>query len=127
MATETTQPKTSFDGKPRMSQEEMYRLIRTGDADDFNRRRAAGESVDLSGVDLRNLDLREFDLTGVDLSNCYLRQADLRGQNLTTCRLDGASIHSARISGTYFPNCIPAEELRLSRECGTRIRYPAGA
>lgn len=113
--------------KPRFSQDPLYKLIRANSPDDFNRRRAGGAKVDLRGVDLRNIDLRGFDLAGLDLSNAYLRQADLRGQDLSRCRLEGASIRGARISGVTFPLELSAEEIRLSFDHGTRLRYHAGA
>jgi hypothetical protein len=39
--------------------------------------------------------------------------------------LDGASIHNARIGGTYFPVNIPAGEIELSVKHGTRMRASA--
>ncbi len=101
----------------------MYKLLRAGKVREFNERRAAGEACDLSGCDLRGLDLRGLDADGLDLSNSYLRQADLRGVDLTGARLEGASIHAAKISGVYFPKALAPEEIRLSLEHGTRLRY----
>jgi Pentapeptide repeats (8 copies) len=109
--------------KPRFTQDPLYKLIRAGNPDDFNRRRASGAKVDLRGVDLRNIDLRGFDLSGLDLSNAYLRQADLRGQDLGQCRLEGASIRGAHISGVTFPPELAPDEIRLSLDHGTRLRY----
>ncbi len=111
--------------KPRIIEDEMYKLLRVSDADEFNRRRATGTAVDLRGVDLRSVDLRGFDLSELDLTDCYLRQADLRGQDLRTCCLEGASLRSARISGAHFPRQLPAEEIRLSVDLGTRLRCTA--
>jgi hypothetical protein len=37
--------------------------------------------------------------------------------------LEGASINSAKISGTYFPPSLSAEEITLSLVHGTRLRY----
>ncbi len=105
----------------------MYKLIRVGDSDEFNRRRAAGDAVDLRGVDLRSVDLHSFDLSTLDLTDCCLRQADLRGQDLRTCCLEGAGLRSAHISGVRFPPRPPAEEIRLSVDLGTRLRHRASA
>jgi uncharacterized protein YjbI with pentapeptide repeats len=52
-----------------------------------------------------------------------LRLADLRGLNMSACCLEGASIHGAKISGVYFPPDLSPEEIRLSLEFGTRMRY----
>jgi uncharacterized protein YjbI with pentapeptide repeats len=109
-------------GKPRISTEPLYLLLREGRVEDFNRRRAAGESVDLTGCNLRGLDLKELDATELDLSNCYLRQADLRGLDLRTCRLEGASLHAAHVSGVYFPASFAPAEIELSVRLGTRLR-----
>jgi uncharacterized protein YjbI with pentapeptide repeats len=103
--------------------EPLYMLLREGEVDEFNRRKAAGEACDLTNCDFRGLDLREWDAGGLDLSGCYFRQADLRGLNLSSCQLQGASIHSAKISGVLFPARLAAEELSLSLLHGTRMRY----
>jgi uncharacterized protein YjbI with pentapeptide repeats len=57
------------------------------------------------------------------MANTYLRHADLRGLDLTHTNLEGASINSAKISGTYFPTTLSAEEITLSLIHGTRLRY----
>lgn len=101
--------------------------IKFYEIDEFNVRRLKGEKCDLRGTDLRGLDLRKLDPTGLDFTDAYLRQADLRGLDLSDCPLEGASIYGANISGTYFPRALPASEIRLSREFGIRMRYPANA
>ena len=101
----------------------MYRLLREGQINEFNARRAKGESFDLRGTDLRGLDLRGLDTESLDLSNCYFRQSDLRGLNLTTCNIEGASFRGANVSGTFFPDDLSPEEIRLSLDHGTRVRY----
>jgi uncharacterized protein YjbI with pentapeptide repeats len=47
----------------------------------------------------------------------------LRGVDFSKTNLEGASIHSARIAGAYFPPQIPADEILLSFMHGTRMRY----
>lgn len=111
------------DEKPRITADPMYLLVREGRADEFNRRRAAGDKLDFRGGNFRGVDLREFDLSDIDLSNAYLRQADLRGKNLSSCRLDGASLHAAHVSGVLFPKELEAAEIELSVRLGTRMRY----
>ena len=37
--------------------------------------------------------------------------------------LEGASIAGTKISGTYFPKELSAEEINLSLQHGTRMRY----
>lgn len=108
---------------PVMKDDDMYRLLREGKIDEFNQRRLAGESCDLSGADFRSVDLRGLNADGLDLSNCYFRMSNLRGIDMSNTSLDGASIHGAQISGVLFPTQLSAEEIRLSLEQGTRMRY----
>lgn len=108
---------------PEVKQDPMYELLKEGRVDEFNRRRAAGESCDLRSADLRGSDLRGLEARDLDLANAYLRHADLRGIDLTHTNLEGASINSAKISGTYFPAALSAEEITLSLVHGTRLRY----
>lgn len=109
---------------PVISDDPIYRLLREGKIDEFNQRVAAGEKVDLTGCDFRHLNLQGINTKGLDFSSSYFRQADLRGVDFSNCdSLEGASIHAAKISGAYFPKEIRADELLLSLEHGTRLRY----
>ncbi len=101
----------------------MFHLLRHGDVRGFNAKRAAGVTCDLRDADLRGTDLRELDAAGLNLSGCYLRQADLRSVDFSQTRLEGASLFSAKISGTLFPKELSAEEINLSLTHGTRMRY----
>lgn len=109
--------------KPLTYTDPMYQLLRDGDVAEFNRRKAAGESCDLTHCDLRSLDLRGIDATDLDFSHCYFRNANLRGVDFTKCRLEGASLNEAKISGAYFPAELSAEEIALSVQHGARMRY----
>jgi uncharacterized protein YjbI with pentapeptide repeats len=109
--------------KPQIKDDPMYRLLREGEIEEFNARRAAGESCDLRGCDFRTIDLRRLHARGLDLRDCYFRQADLRGIDLSEANLEGASINAAKISGTFFPRQLSAEEIMLSLTHGTRMRY----
>ena len=109
--------------KPEIKKDALYQLLREGKIDDFNSRHAAGEPCDLAGADFRGLDLRGLIADGLDLSGCYFRQSDLRGVDLSKTNLLGASIHGAKISGVYFPADLPADEILMSLEHGTRMRY----
>ncbi len=106
-----------------LSEDPMFVLLTEGMVDEFNKRKAAGETCDLSNCDFRGCDLRNMDASGLDMSNCYFRQSDLRGIDFTQTRLEGASFASAKVSGTYFPSQISAQEMLLSVEHGTRVRY----
>ena len=103
--------------------EPLYMLLREGKVEEFNRRKAAGERCDLRDCDFRGLDLRGWDAASLDLANGYFRQADLRGVDLSSANLQGASLHSTKISGAYFPAALSADEISLSFEHGTRMRY----
>ena len=101
----------------------MYQLLRDGDVVEFNRLKTAGQSCDLTHCDLRSLDLRGVDATGLDFSHCYFRNANLRGVDFSKSRLEGASLNEAKVAGAYFPAELTAEEIALSVEHGTRMRY----
>ena len=80
--------------------------------------------MDLTSCDFRHLNLQGLIAKGLDFSNSYFRQADLRGIDFSQCvRLRGASIHGAKISGVYLPAPLSAEEITLSLQHGTRMRY----
>jgi uncharacterized protein YjbI with pentapeptide repeats len=111
------------DTTPAIKDDPLYQLLRDGKISEFNARRTAGETCDLTSTDFRGLDLRGLDTAGLDLSNSYFRQADLRGVDLSTANLAGASIHGAKISGAYFPVDLSADEILMSLEHGTRMRY----
>lgn len=109
--------------EPEIKDSELYHLLRHGDIDEFNRKIAEGSECYLAGADLRGTDLRNMNARGLDMSNCYLRQADLRGIDFSETNLEGCSINGAKISGTYFPKELRAEEISLSLTHGTRMRY----
>jgi uncharacterized protein YjbI with pentapeptide repeats len=111
--------------RPLTFEDPLYQLLRDGNVKEFNRRRPTGESAsyDLASCDFRHLDLRGLDAAGIDFSNCYFRGADLRGIDFSRARLEGASLNGARISGALFPAELSAQEIILSVEHGTRMRY----
>ena len=109
--------------KPKIKDDELYRLLREGRIEEFNQRRAGGELADLTECDFRGLDLRGLNADGLDMRDSYFHQTDLRGVDLRGARLEGASLNMARISGAYFPVELRAEEISLSVNAGTRMRY----
>ncbi|MBL4583374.1 MAG: pentapeptide repeat-containing protein [Pseudomonadales bacterium] len=108
---------------PQITQDPLYQLLRDEKVNEFNEQKKAGTTGELSGCDFRGLDLRQLDAAGLDLSNSYFRSADLRGIDFRTTKIEGISISNCKISGCYFPKEVSAEELRMSMEHGTRIRY----
>ena len=48
---------------------------------------------------------------------------DLRGLDLRQACMEGASIAHAQISGAYFPADLSADEILMSLNFGTRLRY----
>ena len=64
-----------------------------------------------------------LDAIGIDFSNCYFRAADLRGIDFSNACLEGASINGARISGAFFSCRAERDEIMLSVNHGTRMRY----
>lgn len=110
--------------EPLISDNPLYRLLRDGKVTEFNQRVAAGEKVELVGCDFRHINLTSINTVGLDFTNSYFRQADLRGVDFSNCvSLEGASIHGAKISGAFFPPELRADEILLSLEHGTRMRY----
>lgn len=108
---------------PKITQDPLYQLLRDGEIEEFNKRRAKGEACDMRGVDLRGLDLRKMNAEGLDFTDAYFRMADLRGVDFRKARLEGISLASANISGCYFPRELRAEEILLSVTHGIRMRY----
>nr|WP_320114947.1 pentapeptide repeat-containing protein [uncultured Desulfuromonas sp.] len=112
------------DSQPKNSAHPLYMLLHAEEIEEFNSEREANEDFSvLKGLDFRGLDLRGADLHGFDLTDGYFRQTDLRGLDLRTCNLEGASLRSAKISGTYFPVELSADEILMSLNHGTRLRY----
>ncbi len=108
---------------PRFLEDEAYRSLRSGDIETFHREIAERDSVDFSNVDFRGADLRGADLQKVNLRGAYLRDADLKGLDLRNVDLEGCSLLHAKVGGTYFPSDLSADEIRLSLDHGTRLRY----
>jgi len=89
----------------------------------FNDLVAQGKAPSLQNQNLENLDLRGYNVTNMDLSGAYLRGVNLSGLDLRGVDLSGASLKDAKVSGCYFPKDLPADEIRLSVELGTRVRH----
>lgn len=101
----------------------MYRLIRGEDIKGFNAQKPKEGTIDLCCGDFRGLDLRSLDATRVRFTDAYFRGADLRGLDLRETCMQGASLAHAQISGTYFPEELSADEILMSVNFGTRLRY----
>ena len=102
----------------------IYQALMDGDVETFNRMLEQLDIIDLSNSNLVAADLRGIrDVRKLKLMGARLRQADLRGLDLSQNNLEGVTINGARISGTRFPHDIPAEEIRLALEHGTRLRH----
>jgi len=76
----------------------------------------------LANTDFGGLDLTGLNTQGLDFSNSRFHLTDLRGLDLSSCNLHGASFMGAKVSGTLFPPDIPAQEIMMSIEYGTRLR-----
>ena len=111
------------DAKPIIADDPLYCLLREGKVDEFNARRQAGVTPNLRQCDFRGSDLRGMNAGGLDLRDAYFRGADLRGLDLRDVNLRGASLAQAHISGVYFPEDLPANEIMMSVQHGTRLRY----
>lgn len=109
--------------QPRQLDHPLYRLLRNDDIAAFNAQKPKDGAVDLSTGDFRGLDLRNLDASGVIFTDAYFRGADLRGLDLRQAQLEGASLAHAQISGAYFPVELTADEILMSVNFGTRLRY----
>ena len=113
----------SNSGLRRPVDEPAYRALCDGDREAFARAVSATAVVDLSYCDLGGVDLRFADVGRIRLEGARLKGADLRGLDLSQHNLDGVTLFNARVSGTYFPRDLSADEVRLSLREGTRIRH----
>lgn len=109
--------------KPLTYQDPLFQLLCDGSVTEFNARKSQSPTVQLTDRDFRCLDMRGLDAAGIDFSNSYFRSADLRGIDFSKACLAGASLNGARISGVLFPAEIAPEEIELSVDRGTRLRY----
>lgn len=101
----------------------LYQMLLDENMKAFNAARQSGKTVDLQGALFRGIDLRNMNADGLNMQDAYFRGADLRGVDLRHANLEGASICEAKISGCYFPKELTADEIRLSNDKGTRLRY----
>ena len=109
--------------QPKLLDTPLYSLLHKDDIRGFNHERPKDGIIDMRGGDFRGLDLRELNAAGVDFTDAYFRSTDLRGLDLRGCSLEGASLAHAQISGTYFPPELTADEILMSVNFGTRLRY----
>ena len=109
--------------KPSIKSDPLYQLLRQEDIKGFNEQRDKLDTSNLCSGDYRGRDLRNMQAEGLDFSNSYFRNADLSGIDFRETNLEGASLLDAKLSGTYFPAALSAEEIRLSLDTGTRLRY----
>ncbi len=109
--------------KPVITKDPMYQLLRVDNVKAFNIKQEAGQTCELRGVNLRALDLRGLNADGLDFTDSYFRDADLRGIDFSQSILQGASLRGAHFSGCLFPPELSPEEIRLSHDLGTRMRY----
>lgn len=109
--------------QPRQLDSALYALVHKEHIAEFNREKPRNATVDFKDGDFRGLDLRKLDTEGIDFSGAYFRASDLRGLDLRENCLEGASLAHAQISGTYFPVELSADEILMSVNFGTRLRY----
>ncbi|MFT5481891.1 MAG: hypothetical protein ACI9GW_000536 [Halieaceae bacterium] len=110
-------------GKPTISEDPLYQMLRNELIAEFNVARETIDTSNLRSGDYRGRDLRNLNADGLDFSDSYFRNSELKGIDFRNTNLEGASIIDAKISGCYFPDQLSPEEIRLSLETGTRLRY----
>ncbi|WP_297797994.1 pentapeptide repeat-containing protein [uncultured Marinobacter sp.] len=105
----------------------LYEKLRSENMEAFNAVKAKLDPLpSFAHGDFRGLDLRGMDAQGLDLSHAYFRGADLRGIDFSESQMEGASIAGAKISGCFFPHQLHADEIVMSLNHGTRMRYNTG-
>lgn len=109
--------------QPKLLDTPLFALLHKDDISGFNRERPKDTPINMRGGDFRGLDLRELNAEGIDFTDSYFRSADLRGLDLRHSSLEGTSLAHAQISGTYFPPELSADEILMSVNFGTRLRY----
>ncbi|MCP1472737.1 uncharacterized protein YjbI with pentapeptide repeats [Pseudomonas sp. EB276 TE3739] len=109
--------------QPKLLDTPLYALLHKDDVSGFNKERPQDAPIDMVGGDFRGLDLRELNADNVDFRDAYFRSADLRGIDFRKASLEGASLAHAQISGAYFPPELSADEILMSMNFGTRLRY----
>ena len=109
--------------KPVIKSDPLYQMLRHEDVDGFNTSRDTLDTSELTGGDYRGRDLRKVNARGLNFANAYFRNCDLSGIDFRDTNLEGASLMDAKVSGVYFPDQLSAEEIRLSLNYGTRLRY----
>jgi uncharacterized protein YjbI with pentapeptide repeats len=108
---------------PKQLDSPLYAMLHHDDIKGFNQEKPKSGTIDLAGGDFRGLDLRNLDVSGIDFTDAYFRSADLRGLDLSNTPMEGASIAHAQISGVFFPRELTADEILMSVNFGTRLRY----
>ena len=98
-------------------------LVYEENREKFNELVAQGKIPHLQNQNLSDADLRGFNLSNMDLSGSYMRGANLSGLDLRGANFSGVSLKNAKVSGCYFPEDLPADEIRLSLDFGTRVRH----
>ncbi|WP_417519427.1 pentapeptide repeat-containing protein [Marinobacter sp.] len=104
----------------------LYETLRKEDIAAFNAEKSARADLpSFAHGDFRGLELRGLDAHGLDMRHAYFRGADLRGIDFSQANLEGASLAGAKISGCFFPQRLKADEILMSLNHGTRMRYSA--
>lgn len=102
----------------------LYLALKNENVEAFNQAKAKQSALpSFDHCDFRGLDLRGMNADGLNLNSAYFRGADLRGVDFRKATLEGASIAGAKISGCYFPVELTADEIIMSLNHGTRMRY----
>ncbi|MDX1589176.1 MAG: pentapeptide repeat-containing protein [Oleiphilaceae bacterium] len=105
----------------------LYQALRNENIKAFNEARQKTDPLpSFAFCDFRGLDLRGMDASGLDMQQAYFRGADLRGIDFRKTHIEGASIAGCQISGCYFPDALRPDEIVMSLNHGTRMRYRRG-
>jgi len=108
----------------RVIDDPLYQALHNENVAAFNEaRKKLDQLPSFAFCDFRGLNLRGLNVDDLDLRNAYFRGADLRGIDFRKAHLEGASIAGAQISGCFFPKTLAADEIVMSLNHGTRMRY----
>ena len=110
-----------------ITQEELQEILRKHKL--WLNNKVDGEKAELFYIDLSNVNLSNIDLSYVDLLEANLSNAKLRGANLTGANLRFADLRGADLRGAYlsFANLIGSNlsfaNLRCANLRGTKLSY----
>lgn len=119
-----TQNKTDQEDKPLTRADVEHFLHEAGSPEKLNLTGRNLRGVDLKHFNLAGATLREANLNGADLRNATIREADLNGANLRGAKLNGADLSKTDLSNTDLDSAdLSGVNLTGTTLRGARLSY----